>query len=195
MQRSGCPLGREGRVDGHERDPLGVVRSSSNVEAKRRHSSTASPHGRTPVRLIALSLAVVSVAAELASIAHVVFVRHATCPEHGELIHSQPRTRDPSEAKRFTRSSGPAHEAAIVPGREALPADPSYERRRSASLPHDSDHCVFTAFRREREGNLAPSSLLLLSAATRRPPSLARETPPRRRIALLLFAPKLSPPA
>jgi hypothetical protein len=109
----------------------------------------------------------------LTGLLHVLVVRHATCPDHGELIHG----RAPVVAQ------APQALDAVV---TEAPADAAEEA---------DEHCLFVATRRREMAGLAAAPL---AAAVAVAPSVAPPLPllpdvraPR---ALLRLAPKTSPP-
>ena len=116
-------------------------------------------------------------AAQLATLGHLLIVRHTLCREHGEAIHSG--------SPRQAQAMRPTHEGAL--------ADPAL-RGGGQPAVHSHDHCLAQANTRERFALLpAPDSMPgpLLVAAT--PPSLsAVGTAPA--VAVFLLAPKNSPP-
>jgi hypothetical protein len=117
-------------------------------------------------------------AAQLLTLGHLLIVRHTICPEHGEAIHSG----SPSEARALHRT----HEGGVADpalGGGAPPAE------------HAHDHCLAQANTRERFALLPVPELIpapLLVAATF--PSLAGVSMAPA-VAVLLLAPKNSPPS
>jgi hypothetical protein len=117
-------------------------------------------------------------AAQLATLGHLLIVRHTICPEHGEAIHAA----SPSEAQALRASpaglaSGPALD------RGATPAE------------HADDHCLARANTRERFAllptpDVTPGSLL--ETATLPSLSTVAVAPA---VAVLFLAPKNSPPS
>jgi hypothetical protein len=124
-------------------------------------------------RVLALSLAAVVLGGQFAGFAHLAFVEHVTCVEHGELVEvgrTAPRVRRLadfqtriSDAGRKTSQAG--HEHCVVP----------MHRRDSASEE--------TRFNFAWTVPPLRSATLTVTASPRGPP-----------IALLLLAPKNSPP-
>ncbi len=125
-------------------------------------SRSARPH-------VVLALALVALIAQASGFTHYVLVRHATCPEHGELVHAT--------------EGSPATHADEAPGLRA-----------SASGADGHDHCVFSCLRRERTalGELGRAVPLPLSAE--HGAGFEHDAPPPPSIALFLLAPKNSPP-
>jgi hypothetical protein len=123
-------------------------------------------------RLLLAIGAYVCLATHLMAMLHVVVVRHGTCPDHGELVHG----------------AAPVVVAAVVPtDRTARDAT-----REAAEEP--DEHCLLLATRRRELAALAPGNHPLLLAPapdTRDFLPIIAPPPPR---ALLLIAPKTSPP-
>jgi hypothetical protein len=117
-------------------------------------------------------------AAQLATLGHLLMVRHTICPEHGEAIHAA----SPSEAQALRASpeglvSGPAL------GGGATPAE------------HADDHCLARANTRERFALLPiPEAITGPLLATATLPSLS-SVAVAPAVAVLLLAPKNSPPS
>jgi hypothetical protein len=124
-------------------------------------------------RALAVFGAYLCLATHLAGIVHVLVVRHATCPGHGEMIH------------------GGAPAAAQTP--------PPAEKVARGVLPESAeevdDHCLMMATRRREMATLAPAPQGLVEApAVARLEALPVPTSfPAR--TLLLLAPKTSPPS
>jgi hypothetical protein len=87
------------------------------------------PRNRT-LRAVSAALVVVALAAQLASFAHLVLVRHVTCAEHGEMIEVG---HDDEAAATTTRTD--------VTGLAASSLD-----------SHGHDHCLLVPMRRDRAG-------------------------------------------
>jgi hypothetical protein len=122
-------------------------------------------------RALAVFGAYLCLATHLTGVVHVLVVRHSTCPGHGELVHSGPpvATQTPPPA-------GRAVEGVL------------------ASAEDQDEHCLMLATRRREMAGLTPASQVLVSPpdGTRfESPPVPEALPPR---ALLLFAPKTSPP-
>jgi hypothetical protein len=111
-------------------------------------------------------------ASHLAGIVHVLVVRHATCPGHGEMVHGGAPLVAPTPPPAEKAVRGVAEQA----GEEL------------------DEHCLMLATRRREMATLTPASQPLVHAPilTRleAPPVLAAVTPR----ALLRLAPKTSPP-
>jgi hypothetical protein len=123
-------------------------------------------------RTLAVLVAYVCLAAQASAVVHAIFVRHATCPTHGELTHA-----------------GPAPSAA----QKAPPASTSVSAN-AASVEDGDEHCLVTALRREGASLRVPI-LVITSAPASRPAALAPPAivvPP---VPLLVSAPKTSPPS
>jgi hypothetical protein len=119
----------------------------------------------------------VLLAAQLLTLGHLLIVRHTICPEHGEAIHSA----SPGE----TQALRPSHEGATNAPALDVGATPA---------EHAHDHCLAQANTRERLA-LLPAADLMTGPLLLAPPlpSLASIalTPA---VAVLLLAPKNSPP-
>lgn len=126
-------------------------------------------------RGLAALLAVVALAGQLASFAHLVLVRHVTCAEHGEMIEI----------------GSAATSVAVTTPREAAPA------MRAATSPaaaHDHEHCLISPMRRDRLA--ATASVWQEAARVDADDAIGvthdRAVPPP--IAAIILAPKSSPP-
>jgi hypothetical protein len=122
-------------------------------------------------RALAALGAYLCLAAHLAGLVHVLVVRHATCPSHGELVHgSAPRpSATPPAIDQVVRAVAPESE-------------------------EQDEHCLFVATRRREMAGLVPARTITIQAApvvrTEPPaavPALTARTP-------LRVAPKTSPP-
>jgi hypothetical protein len=124
-------------------------------------------------RALAVFGAYLCLATHLAGILHVLVVRHATCPGHGEMVHGG--------APVAVHTLPPPAGKAV----QGVPAEAGEEQ---------DEHCLLLATRRREMAGLSPASqeLVHAPAVTRleAPPVLAAVSPR----ALLLFAPKTSPP-
>jgi hypothetical protein len=124
-------------------------------------------------RLFSGLLALGLVGAQGASLAHFALVKHAYCPEHGELIHPDAEYRAPSAER---HSSKPGLYAAEAAERE-----------------HGHDHCALAGHRRDSAlPARTATSLIQADHRSAVAPDLASVPPslPRFRV-----APKQSPPA
>jgi len=116
-------------------------------------------------------------AAQLLTLGHLAIVQHTICAEHGEVIHS-----------------GSPHEARALPAPDEGAASGPALGGEAPPVEHAHDHCLARANARERFAllpalDLMPGSLV----ATATPPALsAVSVAPA--IAVLLLAPKNSPP-
>jgi hypothetical protein len=132
-------------------------------------------------RCFLVCVAAVSLVAQLSSSIHLFLVPHVSCPEHGELIHESQHTGSSAAHTEERSSAGGAQFPAVqgVPERDGA---------------HDHDHCFAATDR--RDGLCVASCAWSVAGG---PPSSA--TSPFRAstlgspaIALLLLAPKNSPP-
>lgn len=126
-------------------------------------------------RLLALPLVLVCALAYVGNVMHFALVQHATCLEHGELVHVE--------------------EGSAVAGQ----VEASFDDARVASRPdvveaHDMDaHCAHVFFRREAPP--PPQGTAVLAAVpTRSAPALAVFRFHAEPVARLHLAPKASPP-
>ena len=112
-------------------------------------------------------------ATHLAGVLHVLVVRHATCPGHGEIVHG----------------AAPVV-AEVSVSRERVARDATQEAAEEAD-----EHCLLMATRRREMAGLAPAPQPVVRAPAAvpvdSPPAVAAVSPR----ALLRFAPKTSPPA
>lgn len=116
-------------------------------------------------------------AAQLFTLGHLLIVRHTICHEHGEAVHSG----TPSEAPALHL----IHESAT--GEPALGSG-------AAAAEHAHEHCLAQANTRERFAWLPTADLLPGALPSAKPlPSLATVALPPA-VAVLLLAPKNSPP-
>ena len=126
------------------------------------------PPSNRLARLATLALALVCLAGQLTTAAHLALVQHTTC-EHGELVEAAP----PGLAQAGDTGLSAPDEA--------------------AAATHSHDHCVLNASR--RDGPRFSRLLAPLAVSVLLPPSLRADLPPLPAIALILVAPKSSPPA
>jgi hypothetical protein len=112
--------------------------------------------------------------AQLLGLVHVLVVRHATCPTHGEVTH------------------GVATPASLAD----VPLARTVRGAPSAALEHRDDHCLLFVARRRELAGLAPGAeqaAPLLPTPTRAGDPGEITPPPA--LAVLRLAPKTSPPA
>jgi hypothetical protein len=137
-------------------------------------------------RFLAGFVALVCLAAQFSSFAHLLLVHHSVCWEHGELIHDEP-------------GASPAAVSSLPPAVQ-LHADhqrgPSVD---AATLPrgaHEHEHCGALTERRNRVASCQPAESLAAPPA-REVEAVARAAEVRgfSGIPLVLLAPKNSPPA
>jgi hypothetical protein len=131
-----------------------------------------------PRRYLALVLLCLCLTGQFSGFAHLVSVQHGVCPEHGEVVHGP-------------HVGGGEALAPVLTLEGLLPA---LRNNPAPSAEHEHEHCLFVSARR---GQAVPEQALRpLRAApltiVRQP---AGEAPARvQSIALLLLAPKNSPP-
>jgi hypothetical protein len=125
------------------------------------------------LRHFAGALATLALVGQLASFAHLVLVRHVTCAEHGELIEV-----------------GREHAVAVVTPHAAGAGIASA----ATGETHGHDHCLLAPMRRDRVALGAPNALDCehVDAYGTIGRVVARQVPPP--IAVILLAPKSSPP-
>ena len=124
-----------------------------------------------------IALATLFVATQLTGLTHLIMVRHVTCPDHGELVHSEgPTLASPGDALR-------------------TPPGTSYRAAPRQADSHGHDHCLVSLSRREQLS--APVATTTLTIAYPWPESAPVERVGSRAAgaALLRLAPKSSPPA
>ena len=142
---------------------VGAQRMSSRVPQQIRT-------GNRMARCLAASLAVVTLAAQLLSIAHMATVTHVTCAEHGESVEL---------------SSAPTGDEHHHAG--------SCLRQDAADSAHH-DHCFIASFRRERSTVTSHPATPGGSGTEALQSSLVVSTTVRAPIPIILLAPKNSPP-
>jgi hypothetical protein len=126
------------------------------------------------MRVMASFLATLALAGQVTSFAHLVLVRHVTCAEHGELVEigkegAIPKAPPP---KRTTSFAG---------------AD-------STADGHGHDHCLIAPMRRDRIAARAPGSLDSFHIDAYGTIGVIAEDEVAPPIAVILLAPKNSPP-
>jgi hypothetical protein len=126
------------------------------------------------MRVVASILATVALAGQVTSFVHLVLVRHVTCAEHGELVEV-----------------GKEH-AIAKSARQAAPAN--VVTSESPADAHGHDHCLLAPMRRDRIAAGSPGSFdsLHVDAYGTIGVVAADEVAPP--IAVILLAPKNSPP-
>lgn len=132
----------------------------------------------TSARGSAAALALLWALAPILAYAHMLHVGHATCPEHGELVHLDAAAPDAAAARPTDPLAG---------GGVALESSEDGEA-------HEHQHCVAATARKAQAAvSSARPALLLAATATLQP--VGREAIARPASALYLLAPKTSPPA
>ena len=127
-----------------------------------------------------LGLALLCLATQLSGFAHLAFVPHVTCAEHGELVEAGAHL--PATAVRRSSEDGAA---------ELLAAEPRLE----TSGGHSHDHCIVMAVRRTPARLVRSSVPIDATATVARGVCLERERSLTPSIPLLDVAPKNSPPS
>ena len=126
-------------------------------------------------RWMTVGLAVLWLTTQLSGFAHLAFVPHVTCVEHGELIDAGAQPAAAHSAQTVERDTVAAQEVPLA--------------------EHSHDHCLLTAMRRV-SARLIRSSVDVVALCAARPisdPQHDAPVPPA--IALLDVAPKNSPPS
>jgi hypothetical protein len=130
---------------------------------------------------LALALASATLIAQISSIAHMALVRHAICPEHGELIHPDDLSGSAAAPKTLAKTTNPADLA--IQATTQFPA------------VHGHDHCLLASYRRQRiamaAGTAAVARPFPAAVGNRR----MADAPRPALVALYRLAPKNSPPA
>jgi hypothetical protein len=119
-------------------------------------------------------LAVLALAGQLASFAHLALVRHVTCAEHGELIEV-----------------GSAATSAAATPRDVPPA---VSAAASAGAAHDHEHCLISPMRRDRIASAASASQHAARVDSYDSIGIGRTRTVAPPIAAIVLAPKSSPP-
>jgi hypothetical protein len=125
--------------------------------------------------------AYLALAAHLCAIVHVVVVRHATCPTHGELVHE----------------GGRAGASALTGEDDRAPAEPHKGIRSDdrASVESADEHCLVVATsRRDSAGLTAQTGAVLARMPQASGAVVDRDTASAVAFPLFLIAPKNSPP-
>ncbi|MGZ6235496.1 MAG: hypothetical protein ACXVGO_14805 [Mycobacterium sp.] len=138
----------------------------SRVRRLRRNSAT---------RGFAAALAVVALAGQLSSFAHLVLVRHVTCAEHGDMIEV-------------------GHERALVATAARRHAPATVVGNASEADSHGHEHCLIAPMRRDRLAVGTPisfDSAHIDAYGTIGRVGADEIAPP---IAIVVLAPKNSPP-
>jgi len=126
------------------------------------------------MRVVASVLATLALAGQVTSFAHLVLVRHVTCAEHGELVEVG---RDHASAKPTEQR----HATNVVTA--ASTAD-----------VHGHDHCLIAPMRRDRIAAGAPASFDSIHIDAYRTIGVIAADEIAPPIAVILLAPKNSPP-
>jgi hypothetical protein len=111
--------------------------------------------------------------AQLLGLVHVLVVRHATCPTHGEVTHglaAEPSSGDQPLADTIRGAPGPA-------------------------LEHRDEHCLLAIARRREMAGLSPIAHAAVAPLPSTAPAIAGARPLITVLAVLRLAPKTSPPA
>jgi hypothetical protein len=137
---------------------------------------------RAGYRILAVTAAVLCLSAQLAGFAHMFFVRHVTCPEHGELLDVS-AVDDGPLAEHVDRQLD------------------SLSSGRGDDVGHQHDHCLVAAIGAQPMAGANPPAVVHDDIAPAFSPAPAATVAAVRgversrvSIALLLLAPKSSPP-
>jgi hypothetical protein len=137
---------------------------------RRQGRSHSAPRGLA-LGIVTAFVAWLSVLAHLAGTLHFALISHEICADHGELVH---RAEAPSGERHHAR--GPA----------ALPAGEHQAH----------DHCPLVGRRHDQVAVAAPPTVQIVAAPVALAPAVSEgRTSAPSRAALLLTAPKQSPPA
>ncbi|MFI5308774.1 MAG: hypothetical protein ACHQ53_15560 [Polyangiales bacterium] len=121
--------------------------------------------------------ALLTLSGQASSLGHLLLVRHVVCAEHGELLHGDEVAQG---------AAGARHTSLEDAARAAL-------RQDVTALPeHAHTHCAVVASR--KSAIVAAGAARALSAIAGVTPPSPRGAIPLRARAILLFAPKSSPP-
>lgn len=131
-------------------------------------------------RLLAALIASLVVLGHISASAHLLFSRHAICPEHGEIIHLDEETSSATLVTPVAKTDSAASFSSRTDGQSA---------------GHSHDHCLLISHRRER-ATLSLSQISLCVATPRVGGAyLPQDVPRPPSIAIFRLAPKNSPPA
>ncbi len=125
-------------------------------------------------RCLAMALSCLCLVAQLASSAHLYMVRHTLCPEDGELVH--------------TSGAVPTRAAAFEPGETSLLSTSS------AGTGHEHEHCFLASHRTQSVARNSRFAVALPPPAVAEPCHALSPSGRVSSVALLLLAPKTSPP-
>ncbi len=134
---------------------------------------------RSTSRLPAMLIASLVVLGHVSGSAHLLFSRHAICPEHGEIIHLDEEISSATPVAAVAKSSA----ASLASSADV----------RSAEYSHD--HCLVASYRRERVTLSSPPTSLWIASLSVRGVYLLQDVPRSPLVALFRLAPKNSPPA
>lgn len=129
-------------------------------------------------RWTTLGLAALCLVAQLSGLAHLAFVPHVTCAEHGELLEAS-----------TSASAWSIHPSSPGESFEVRSAEPGPE----AAVGHSHNHCAVTSMRRTPGCPLGPASTEV-SAPVEPQRRVGREPRVPTVLPLLAVAPKSSPP-
>jgi hypothetical protein len=131
-----------------------------------------SPERRIVVRLIGVLCALALISADLFRGIHLLTTRHVVCAEHGELIHAD-------EGPVASSQPGVAEKPQIAPGN---------------ATGHHHDHCDLAAARPRTTAAVAPPRAAQIPSATPTTTIQRPDLPGTDGLAVLIYAPKQSPP-
>ena len=126
------------------------------------------------MRIVASVLATIALAGQVTSFAHLVLVRHVRCAEHGELVE----IGKARAATKATRRNAPTN----------------FVSAESTADGHGHEHCLIAPMRRDRIAAGAPAWLDSLHVDAFSTVGVVAEDEVAPPIALILLAPKNSPP-
>jgi hypothetical protein len=123
------------------------------------------------------ALVVLCILGQFSSLAHSLLVHHDRCAEHGELIHTAPRSAHAAADSLGEPSAAPAFEAA--PGSQPVA---------------DDEHCTVLGHRREQVTPAVFATLVVHVVEAEQSAQAPCIALPATSIAAYLIAPKTSPP-
>jgi hypothetical protein len=140
-------------------------------------SQTARAKRSTGTRALALAAASCCLLGHGTNLTHFLFVRHAICAEHGDLVHA-----------------GEASEHAAAAHAGLATAAPALQTMPTSEPAHGDEHCAIVSDRREHALRSSSQELHAPAAADLAQSVAARAAPRAAVVPIFLLAPKSSPP-
>jgi hypothetical protein len=131
------------------------------------------------VRVLALIVVAFTLASQASSLAHLVLIEHAVCPEHGEWLHAD------ELATHAEGAPGNAPHAETSSIRATVPTD---------GFGHEHEHCAVLSERRQSLAEEPSSPVVLLSVGPDRVSGGPTYALSARSVPIFQLAPKTSPP-